>query len=462
MQNLLAVEISELIKKHKLPKKNISAIIKTNGNEISDVLFLQQIFNEAKLLKINLEDVMCLLNQQDLKNIKEKIEVFSHLSQTDTPLYNYEDLIFITEKFIDHLNKNKKALIKNGASQSNFNESQWLQHHLDNLYYTEIVDSQIGVGPNGSAVCISEEILTAIQKSKIKIDREKLFDLKINILKILVESIKQRSPDQVWLLSSELIHKNFSRAEIEFYLSLDARVYTGYFIKTGEYISDERTLGRVANNIVDLQNFKNLTQSTQTSLQPGGLTNILEVICHYENELCVGAFAKANIELRGILKNKNNVPALFLNSYLQVLGNPSYQEKIDSAIAVFLNLKKERVDFDQIFKNRLQDFLKPAVYEDENLMITKNGIEIFKCRKDFLVVYKRQKKFELTPAQGEVLKKVFNKYKTDGVGVKISDLHKELGISESNDFKSRFKSKSDLQKTLFIRKSGILSLNFDA
>lgn len=79
-------------------------------------------------------------------------------------------------------------------------------------------------------------------------------------------------------------------------------------------------------------------------LNPGGFSNILEVIRHYTQELTLGTYAHTRQALGDLVEsNPPHRPELLVRSYYKVVGRPERQ-RLDAAIDVFLSLMPGALD----------------------------------------------------------------------------------------------------------------------
>lgn len=203
------------------------------------------------------------------------------LMWNDLPVYTREELIQLTEAFIKNQEENKEHLIDTGYRNKVLQQKfPWLEKRLGNLYPTKLYESftqdreRLGVlsfswatlDSNGNKVqCSYEEapafdILDKEQAQYINKLRPELFDLKMTILHRLLTILKAGPLDD---------HENNDFQEIFDLIQehdMETLILTDNMLSGKGRIPNARPGGR--KHICD----------------PGGLSGMLEVACHYLTE----------------------------------------------------------------------------------------------------------------------------------------------------------------------------------
>jgi len=224
--------------------------------------------------------------------------LFYQLFQAEQPLLSIEELEAQTASLLESLMENKSHLIEYGLPQKTFNGSQWLEIKLLKLYHTReycVIAPLTREDPQRiiydwdiSSLKIKHSELLEEYKSKpllygLQADEEKhlirlrgcVFDLKIEIIRKLHRALRMRSGENLIRDCLRLINDNLSGADVDFLLKIDS-IYLN-------------------------SNLENVSNIRNTPDAPGGLTDLISVILHYESELVIGAFSRTKSRLGNLL-----------------------------------------------------------------------------------------------------------------------------------------------------------------
>jgi hypothetical protein len=98
--------------------------------------------------------------------------------------------------------------------------------------------------------------------------------------------------------------------------------------------------------------------------RPGGFTDLLEVIGHFEKELTIGTLAETRNAIGDMLKlDEFNRPRLFLRNYFEAINHP-LKDVLDSALDLFSSLESKESDFWNNYRNRVNQALENDFYEE--------------------------------------------------------------------------------------------------
>ena len=262
------------------------------------------------------ERALQLFESEDLYKLAERIALVDDINlSSDLPLYSLDELRSVTEDFTEYLSDNRRHLLNTGYPSAVFNQSPWLHYQLSNLYHFRFPKDI--------------ELPRRRDRIRLKAARDILFGLKVNVLKKLLQSIISPGQSAPWDKCLPLLTESISAEESEFYLRMD-RFYTGENIRDKGGAEEIPGLNRA-----------------------GGLTDLLEIIGHFDKELAIGTFAHTRDALGILLKlDKTNCPRLFVTNYFEVVDHP-LRNDLDSALDLFSSLQTADKDFWENYRTRV-------------------------------------------------------------------------------------------------------------
>lgn len=336
-----------------------SLMVRVNKSKVKDVL-------DKALRYLPIEEALALFEREDIKKLAERVDLttdFVFFAPTiGPPLHNLKDWEYITESFLSHLERNRDSLIKTGHPRTKFELSgtltvHWLDWRLTDLYYVKLPCRVIPPSPykdgdneflyqfENSPELVSMSVepcpplpyvkaplikgLTPEDAARIKADRGKLFDLKVSIIKKLLQAVRLQTADNLWKNCLHILTKTLTVDDVDFYLYIDYLFHNEYEVSTG------------------------------------GLANLLDVIGHYEKEITIGTLAKTRDALGDLIKPKDcprkpnyeNCPRLAIYDYFQVVGRRE-KEILDNA------LDAQESAFWTDFRRRVNEALENEFYEE--------------------------------------------------------------------------------------------------
>jgi len=288
-----------------------------------------------------------VFENEDVQKLADRVFLVSYFNHySDKLLCSLDELAHLTENFISFLLNNWKVLLQTGCPQESFLENFWLDWQLAKLYQFSF--------PIGMETPPIED------RARLNADRGKLFDLKVAVLRELLHAVSHQFPANLWEICLQLLTEGFSAEEVEFYLRMDH-----FYMGCDEYKgSPERIPG------LD---------------RPGGLTDLLEVIGHYEEELTLGVFSKTR-KLLGelVISDVLKRPILLFSNYFQAVEHP-LKGVLDSALDQFLSLEPKVIEFWENYRNRVNQALQNEFYVELT-----NGV---KAKRKILLSYEPQTTF---------------------------------------------------------------------
>jgi len=338
-------------------------------------------------------DALELFEEADLEQLRRRVVLTDFMNSLWTPLYGLDELGELTERLICHLQCNKQHLIQTGWFRSSFERSWFLHTRLNRLYdvkdpltvqavrnaegdfeYTyswplqaaqalNFPDLPPGVelqgggpaiifAPDGTAhtmdgkpvrgvryeaAAIMED-LDPTDAERLEKNREGVFSLKIDILGELLRAVRAKDAGKPWDNAFARLSERLLAEEVEFLLRMDS-LYTGYDLRTG---SEGVSMGR-SNN--------------------GGLTDLLTVVGHYEEELTVGLYAHTRDALANLIEADELGRPRLPFAYYEAVGT-HWQQQLDEGIDVFNSLEKAAEAFWDDHIKRVNDALANELYEE--------------------------------------------------------------------------------------------------
>ena len=162
--------------------------------------------------------------------------------------------------------------------------------------------------------------------------RQQIFDLKIRVLQRLLTALRHRDAHTLWSDCQRLLTNTLTAEEAEFYLRMD-RFYLGFDVRTGETVDEG------------------------ADLFAGGLTDLLEIIGHFEEEVTIGALDRTRRRL-SLLPDGPRI-----SSYYEAVGKP-WRGDLDAALDLFLHLDAQAQAFWTSYRGRVHGALENEFYEE--------------------------------------------------------------------------------------------------
>lgn len=350
---------------------------------------------------------LALFEHEDLTRLASRVLLIDYFAERTTPFYSLEELCTLTDNFISHLSNNEEHLIKTGFPQTSFEKSLWLDWHLNKLYYVktplfhplvrqvatecgiDLIDSfipgsstitvndqgdflynyvwakeplpigetvSIGEGTlikgydlwwnengphfnDGSPVTIScyedASLINGLgphDASRLEKMRKRIFDLKVAILKRLHQAVSSQNSENLREDCSHIIAEYLKTEEVDFLLKVD------------HYISG-LTIGGEACYSPNLRTLMH---------HNAGLSDLLEVIGHYQKEIDIGTMDETS---KAIMEIPMNCP---LNSYYQAVGE-TWEEDLNHALYLFSKLETRENHFWDGYRKYINDLLEKGL-----------------------------------------------------------------------------------------------------
>jgi len=283
------------------------------------------------LFQLPAEETLTLF-EQDLEELKSRIQITAYLSNEHVPFYSIEDLGNLIGLLLEHQEENKDSLIQTGYPQTGFIQSPWLDSGLAFLYATKmpvvppemtISDSEIvyTYGEWSADGTIPIEGFDPDDITHIEEGRSKIYDIKKEILKTLLHVLKKRDESSLWEDCLNIFTGGLLKEDIVFWLKMD-RIYLEEEIR---FLS-------------------------------GGITDILWLIGYCEKELTIGTMdrTRATIEGDSDLNSLNPFEAQNYFSCVRRWG----QGILDSTLDCFISLQQDEQEFANEYTERVNQALE--------------------------------------------------------------------------------------------------------
>lgn len=273
----------------------------------------------------------------ELFELGQRLNQTEYLAHPSQPLYTLVELVELIGGFIEHLHRNREGLLRTGYPDESTSRSLWLEWHLGRLYHVRTAPTE------------NAPILDGLQQQDaldLESGRAKFLDIKVRILKRLVGALRAGVDADLWPDCLAALTETLSAQEAEFYLRMD-RFYHGSFLGDTE-TCDVRGSALLC--------FLRVGADVQSRWLPGGLSGILAVVGHCENELASRTMHSTKAAL-------SSLPVPWPFSYCAAISHP-WRSDVDMALDRFLELEKGEGDFWRSFLDRVNNSLQNEFYEE--------------------------------------------------------------------------------------------------
>lgn len=279
--------------------------------------------------------------------------------------YTYEELNNIIKSFITYLLNNRNEIISTGFPLKSFESSLWFYTNLSKLYPVKIPYLILRKGKDTDGNFLLEYHWRETPRNSIHLSNSKnqdffnasynkdypfpntdliertrpiLFDLKIEILNILLNSLLNKNYLRLWDQCFKCISDKISIEDFKSFNKIDEIKDT---IPPG--ISTDKNHKNLSNNMLHSDYF----------FEKGGLAQIIELIFHIEKELRLGPINELKTRLLDLGKNKK------ISTYYDLLLNINISDLFTIGKEYFKKYKEEN-RYKVFFKDRLSNDLKKS------------------------------------------------------------------------------------------------------
>lgn len=276
-------------------------------------------------------------------------------------LYTYQELASLLEEFTAYLRKNKASLLETGYPSKVFEANHWLFSRLSTVYPVKTPYSMAGTKNdseetillftwhkgktakrNGSSSNECSYIETPFIKNlsereifEVEEKRERVFQLKIEILKILHESLTAETADGLWDKCLHSLSSKLSQEDFHALVGVEEKFST----LSHADISHRLSFILVKDRPLNL---------TASLLNCGGIKDILGIIEFIERELKMGRMHQMKTKLLAINGNEK------IHSYYHLFLRGTIPELMDATEQFNTYSEEEEEHFKRIFDGRLE------------------------------------------------------------------------------------------------------------
>ncbi len=316
---------------------------------------------EELLAHLSPEDAMQLLEDNEPDDLWYVIDSLIDRCEAEPFLYTYQELASLLEEFRAYLQKNKSFLLQTGYPSKVFEANRWLFSKLSTQYPVKIPYSIDGTQKDSDETILfykwhTERTAKHIGSSsrecsyieapfiedfsnreifEVEEKRKKVFQLKIEIFKILQESLVAERADGLWDRCLESLSGTLSQEDFHSLIGIEEKFSSLSRTDMAHKLSFVLVKGRPVN-------------LTASLLNCGGVKNILGIIEFTERELKMGRVHQMKTKLLAINGNEK------IRSYYHLLLSGMVPQLIDAEEQFKTYSKEEEEHFRKIFNGRLE------------------------------------------------------------------------------------------------------------
>lgn len=328
--------------------------------------------SEALQCKIPPEQALALFEKADLKKLGERQLYTDLLGRGAVPLYGIKQCADEIDKLVRHQRKNREDLVETGYPRTVFKNSALLTTQTVELYPVkwpsevleeadEYLYAWAASWKEGGPQCDYEDVplapgLSIKDAARLESLREKFFDIRIDVLKILALSLRENDSKDLWQ-KVETVLTRLPVDDAHFLLKID-RGKTGFEIKNS-----------------------NSPLSTN-----GAFSTLLSLAGYCEKELTIGTMAKVSGALSDYISYDDGYPRLSFRSYYKVVGKQE-QEKIDKTYDMLEELEEHEKAFWGEFEQRVNKTLDMGPGHRVEVVVSRfvpqEGVVAFKTNMEY-------------------------------------------------------------------------------
>ena len=331
--------------------------------ESSAIINLQELPISLLIDAVNalgVEQGMDLLETVDLRLLTQRIHTFELLTDRSTPFFDRNELRTHIEAFLDFQNSFKDFLINTGLPSRMFSVCPWLEFQLGRLYNTRstvfsysrkisnLQQSYLWLRYLNSNTYSPSEIkrvdshekasflkrLDPHKGRRLELLRGRFFQTRRAIIEKLQEALTTETTQDLVPDCCRILRQEFSKDEIRFFLEMD-RFYLGADFRDHD------------------------TNQADKMMSPGGLSNLITVMGHVEQEISTGPFHHARRSFPDSLRkslledHSESARIRYLRTDPQQLG------LLDSILDELFRVLRSNETFWRDFSIRVQTALDP-------------------------------------------------------------------------------------------------------
>jgi hypothetical protein len=138
-----------IAKPYDVDPKRLRTALKTETEAGNDLCHHKSFVAEA-LEHLPTDEAMSLFKPSEWKRVVERAQIIRRLADVRTPLYSLPELKDYIRGFIIHLDRNKSSILDRGLPDTSFSQCPWLDAMLTNLYFTKLPQT-VTATPDGES-----------------------------------------------------------------------------------------------------------------------------------------------------------------------------------------------------------------------------------------------------------------------------------------------------------------------
>ncbi len=316
---------------------------------------------EELLTHLSPGDAMQLLEDNEPDDLWYVIDFLIDRCEAEPFLYTYQEMTYLLEEFTKYLQENKALLLQTGYPSRVFKENHWLFDRLSTMYPVKIPYSITGTNKDSKETILHYtwckeraekrsgssstdcsyieapfiEDFSNREIFEVEEKRKKVFQLKIEIFKILQESLVAERADGLWDRCLESLSGTLSQEDFHSLIGIEEKFSSLSRTDMAHKLSFVLVEGRPLN-------------LTASLLNCGGVKNILGIIEFTERELKMGRMHQMKTKLLAVNGNKE------IPSYYHLFLSGTIPQLIDTAEQFKAYNEEEEEHFRKIFDGRLE------------------------------------------------------------------------------------------------------------
>lgn len=328
----------------------------TNTEGVLDIAFHPSL--KRALEHLPSDEAIALFETGDLDLLRRNENIVDMMANPYFPLYNLQELVDLTSQFILFLKGVEEQVVATGYAMATFVPSYWLDSNLSNLYFTSTLSEFRTITNWKSAVGLeissfTDAVVIPIDESNRLIEmRPRLFDMKLAVLRELQSAARHMNPEKMWDRCLAILVDTITAEETDFLFEIDS-YYELFHSYTGNLALSQ-------------------ARRRQYMASGGGLTEILQLVGHFEEELTIGTMSHLYNMIGDVINPKSGRYPYGIESSDDKQKSRNYyvtiaqkgREEVDNALAAYLTLEKRARTFRNDYEKRVNSALENELYEE--------------------------------------------------------------------------------------------------
>jgi len=263
-----------------------------------------------------------------------------YINDPRIPFYTLDELADLIERFRAYQEGQGQVLLELGYPDAHFDESQYLALTLGNLLPTTPPSGYEEVGPAGQTLL---EGLSRQDKDTIRGVRPMLLEARASVLSILAGAVRRRDPSRLWENCATAVRERLKPVDLDFLRAVEQ-----------SYDAAAALAGSQESGPVGEHGRSNRLCRRNPLLRPGGLSDLLGVMTHCEEEIRNG---QLDWTRRRLLTFPFRVMPLTYRNFLL----PPWDEEFDTAVEEFFRRQRRTERFVRENDERVEAFFRGSL-----------------------------------------------------------------------------------------------------